>query len=212
MLIAAGVAALACPPTAPDLLLGHWRGRVRDEHWVAAGEDLLGVALFDDGFELLRVERGDGGAYVARPGGGDAVRFGCAESGPGVVAWENPAADAPRAIRYARGPRGLSARVGPGAGGDLRLRWRPFAPVPVALPSDAGVDPAVAAWWGDALLDPARAAGVALTLRATARRGDQLAALGRAALDGAEAPFAAVWRLDGETATMVGFSAWPAPR
>jgi hypothetical protein len=206
VLIAAGVAALACPPTAPDLLLGHWRGRASDEHWVAAGEALLGVALSDDGFALLRVERGDGGAYVARPGGGDAVRFRCAESGPGVVAWEHPVPEASGALRYARGPRGLSAQIGD----DRSRRWRAFAPVPVALPADAGVDPAAAAWWGDDLLAPSRAAGMALALRATARRGDQLAAVGTAALDGAVAPFAAVWRLDGDAATLVGFSAWPA--
>jgi hypothetical protein len=204
-------AAAACPSTAPDLLLGHWRGRRGDEHWVALGDAVVGVAIAPEFFELLLAERQGGGAYVARPGGGDATRFPCVAAAPDGVTWENPDHDWPRRVAYARDRRGLTARLGTGGRGDLRLRWRAFVPDAIAIPADAGQAPAAPVWWGDALLDPLRSASIRWALEGTARRGDLVAGFGWATLDGARAPFGAVWRLTRDGTLLEGFAAWPVP-
>ena len=209
--LAALGAEAACPTTAVDLLVGHWRGRVSEEHWTPVGTGVVGVALQGGFFELLFASRAPEAAYAARPGGGPVTWFPCTTAGADEVRFEAPTHDWPRSVWYTRTPRGLRAVVGVGERGDLHLRWRSFAPEPFAVPTNYAVDPAAPLWWGETPLDAARMNAVTWEVVTSARAsdGDLVAAAGTAVLDGNPAPFGAVWRRSGDAVLLVGFAAWP---
>lgn len=93
------------------ILTGTWQSTAGDttiyETWGAPRADLLlgaGQAVCGDrtvGFEFLRiVQREDGLAYIAQPGGGAPTEFPLVDSGEGLFVFENPAHDHPRRITY----------------------------------------------------------------------------------------------------------------
>lgn len=126
MLVRSGIVSLvlSSPALADDLswMEGHWRseadGRVSEEIWTnGEGGLYLGVNRTISGgqaraFEFMRiVERDDGAAYCAQPGGGEAVCFGLVQSSAHAVTFENPEHDFPQRITYVRDGDRLTATI-----------------------------------------------------------------------------------------------------
>lgn len=91
-----------------DWWLGHWEGDHGDEHWIAAGGAIYGIALGKDGgFEVMIVDDADGPGkpdgklrFLAMPAGASSTQFDLAKLDAEGATFANPAHDFPKQIHY----------------------------------------------------------------------------------------------------------------
>jgi hypothetical protein len=130
--LAVGEGALTTSLSRVDWLLGDWRyaDGSGEEHWMAIGGVVYGVAFVGDRFEVMIVDDDDGQddgppegklRFIAMPGGAAPVEFAhdrSATSDAATAVFVNPQHDFPTSIVYARtGADRLQATLGGTGGG-----------------------------------------------------------------------------------------------
>jgi hypothetical protein len=145
-------------------LAGAWAsgdGAAR-ETWLASGALLLGVGFRAEGgrtafWEVMTVDADDGLLRLrAMPAGAAATEFEAEDVGPGRIAFDNPAHDAPKRIAYERRGDRLAAHTfdaGPRPAASFSWRLAAAAPAPTLEAADRRLDAEVAARGAGALVD-----------------------------------------------------------
>lgn len=116
--------------------LGDWQvesGATGTEHWIASSGVIFGIALQDDGFEVMIVDDGEGGGkadgtlrFWAMPGGAKQTEFAFDAKGAKSATFVAPQNDFPKSLTYAREGEALTATIA-GDGKEQRFRYRPIA-------------------------------------------------------------------------------------
>lgn len=90
-----------------DWWLGHWEGTHGDEHWIAAGGAIYGIALgTEGGFEVMIIDDDGPGVpdgrprFFAMPGGASSTTFALSKLDPEGATFANPTHDFPKTIHY----------------------------------------------------------------------------------------------------------------